>query len=292
MNSTTTSPFSLSRADRFRTPGGIRRIVHDEHNLRLKLYGLRSSTELSSAAAVIDETSARGVSKLIVYARPGDDEGWRRAGLLHEGTIRRYFADGGDAEIWSRFTTKERRRTKATADQDRTVEIARALEATPPELAKGYRCEIATREDAGAIAGLMKRVFSRYPETIDAKSIASAIDEGEKHFRVARDGSGHIVASASAEIDSRNRSAELTDCATDPDARGRGLMRFILRALEIDLRERFRNTDVYTLARADEPAMNCAFAKLGYDYTGRLVNNCHMPNGWESMNIWCRRGDD
>jgi beta-lysine N6-acetyltransferase len=287
-----TSPFSLSRADRFRTPAGIRRIVHDDRNLRLKLYGLRSSAELSSAAAVIDESSARGVSKLIVYARPGDAEGWRRAGLLHEGTIRRYFADGGDAEIWSRFSTKERRRTADTEAQDRTVEIARALEATAPELAEGYRCEIATREDAHTIAILMKKVFSPYPETIDAESIAAAIAEGEKHFRVVRDAGGRIVASASAEIDSRNRSAELTDCATDPQARGRGLMRFILRALEIDLRERFRITDLYTLARADEPAMNCAFAKLGYDYTGRLVNNCRMPNGWESMNIWCRRGDD
>jgi hypothetical protein len=34
--------------------------------------------------------------------------------------------------------------------------------------------------------------------------------------------------------------------------------------------------------------VNCAFAKLGYKYTGRLVNNCRMPTGWESMNVWCK----
>ena len=49
--------------------------------------------------------------------------------------------------------------------------------------------------------------------------------------------------------------------------------------------------DLYTLARADEVGMNCVFAKLGYAYTGRLVNNCRMPNGWESMNIWCKSAD-
>jgi putative beta-lysine N-acetyltransferase len=97
-----------------------------------------------------------------------------------------------------------------------------------------------------------------------------------------------MAAVASAEIDGARRNAEMTDCATRPSERGRGLMVWILRALERDLAREEGIIDLYTLARADEVGMNCAFAKLGYDYTGRLVNNCRMPNGWESMNVWCR----
>ena len=98
-----------------------------------------------------------------------------------------------------------------------------------------------------------------------------------------------MVAAASAEIDHCNKNAEMTDCATRPSARGQGLMAYLLWMLENDLQELYNITDLYTIARADEVGMNCVFSKLGYIYDGRLVNNCRMPNGWESMNVWCRQ---
>ena len=58
---------------------------------------------------------------------------------------------------------------------------------------------------------------------------------------------------------------------------------------ENDIADLYGITDLYTLARADEIGMNCVFRKLGYDFCGRLVNNCRMPNGWESMNVWCKQ---
>jgi hypothetical protein len=69
-------------------------------------------------------------------------------------------------------------------------------------------------------------------------------------------------------------------------------MSVILRNLERDLADEFGITDVYTIARANQAGMNCSFAKLGYTYTGRLVNNCRMPEGYESMNVWCRDASD
>ena len=80
----------------------------------------------------------------------------------------------------------------------------------------------------------------------------------------------------------------MTDCATRPDQRGGGHMAYLLHRLAQDVRKERGITDLYTLARADEVGMNCVFGKLGYVYTGRLVNNCRMPNGWESMNVWCK----
>lgn len=168
------------------------------------------------------------------------------------------------------------------------MEIARGCEPRTARLADDFQCEPGFPRDAEEIAGLMSSTFREYPDPITPEGVARAIDDGTRHFRVVRDRSRAIVASASAEIDAARRSAELTDCATVPSARGKGLMSVILQALEGDLDRDLGIRSHYTLARADETAMNCAFAKLGWLYTGRLVNNCRMPNGWESMNIWCR----
>ena len=44
--------------------------------------------------------------------------------------------------------------------------------------------------------------------------------------------------------------------------------------------------NAYTIARAISPGMNITFARLGYHYGGRLVNNTQISGGLESMNIW------
>ena len=274
-----------------RAPSGIFPAVFDSRNERLKLYGPTRVEDLTYASELINRTRDRGASKLIVYAVPGGHDGWRDLGFVFEGTIEGYFPDHVDAKIWSRFSGGERAVERDVEEHEETIRIATACAATSATLDEAFISDVAGPEDADEIASLMSRIFPDYPEPISSQWVVRSIGEETRRFRISRDGSGRIVASASAEIDHRNRSAELTDCATDPDARGRGLMRYLLQELEGDVSRLWGITDLYTLARADEVAMNCAFAKLGYHYTGRLVNNCRMPNGWESMNIWCRRGE-
>lgn len=273
-------------ADRVRTVEGSRPIVFDRHNLRVKVYEIESAEEIR-ASTLVNDSKAGGFTKLVVYARGDDADGWSGLGFVHEGTIRGFFGDGSDATIRSLFLDEGRASNPRDPEHDRHVEIAEGCEPNEAGLAEGFTCEIGSTDDAETIASLMEGIFSEYPDAISPEWVVDAIEDGTRHFRVVRDVSGEIIASASAEIDKRNRSAELTDCATRPAARGKGLMRFILSQLERDMIER-GIADLYTLARSDELSMNCAFAKLGWSYEGRLVNNCRMPNGWESMNIWCR----
>lgn len=276
----------MTAADRVRTPEGVRPIVFDRHNRRVKIYEIESPDEIRSSTLLAD-AEAGGFTKVVVYARDGDADDWKELGFVNEGTIRGFFADRADATIWSRFLDDERAVHPRSEEHDQHVEIARSCESSPPVLAEEFTCEIGSEEDAETIASLMEGIFTEYPDAISPEWVTEAIREGTRHFRVVRDSSGEIIASASAEIDKENRSAELTDCATRPAARGKGLMRYILTELQNDMIER-GITDLYTLARSDELSMNCAFSKLGWTYEGRLVNNCRMPNGWESMNIWCR----
>jgi putative beta-lysine N-acetyltransferase len=98
---------------------------------------------------------------------------------------------------------------------------------------------------------------------------------------------GKIVSLASAEMDPKNKSAEITDCLTIPSERGKGLIKELITALEIELSYRSFQS-AYTLCRAASSGINIAFASLGYAYTGRLVNSCRIGRGFEDMNIWCK----
>lgn len=258
----------------------------DRHNRRIRFVGPSRPADvddwLSAASGSLDRAG-----KIIVYA--GDvDRGWSRRGFVPEARIARFFADGRDAVVWSAFLDVRRRENPHAAREDRVVALARgkALDGVAASVPPEFLSRPAEPADADEVSSLLRKTFSEYPDPIDRGTVRRWIANGERYFRVV-ERRGSIVACASADVDPVNRCAELTDCATLPAMRGMGLMTLILSGLEADCEEA-EITDTYTLARAGEVGINVAFARLGYEFTGRLVNNCRMPDGWESMNVWCR----
>lgn len=284
----------------FTVPTGTRTAVFDLYNQRLKLYALVPGEYLScfpNGTADKPEALPSEVTKITVYARPGehDDEpaksGWRICGFRKEAVIRRFFADGADAVLWARYQDDRRARDDRSEEHDRIVDIALSKDQIIPQLdSETYACHRGTLENVGEIVDLLQQIFPDYPTPLAPRYISDRLTRRASHYRLIRDADGSLVAATSAEIDHVNRNAEMTDCATLPEVRGRGLMAYLLWRLEQDMVELFDIRDLYTIARADETGMNCVFRKLGYSYDGRLINNCRMPNGWESMNIWCKKG--
>jgi hypothetical protein len=45
---------------------------------------------------------------------------------------------------------------------------------------------------------------------------------------------------------------------------------------------------VYSIARALSFGMNAVFFQLGYEYRGRLANNCCIFDKIEDMNLWVK----
>lgn len=267
-------------------PRGRAKAVYDPYNERIKVYGLTASDLSGLEHAGGEEEVA---SKVTAYAPAGQPGSWQALGFRHEGCIRGYFEDGTDAHLWAAYTEQDRQLDTRRDEHDAGVRIARAKPALDdPTLPQGYTCHEGQTAHAGEIAALLQQTFADYPTPIREEVVAGQIRRHTNHFRLVRDGAGEVAAVASAEMDHRCRSAEMTDCATRTDQRGRGLMAHLLWRLEQDVAQAFSITDLYTLARADEVGMNCVFSKLGYVYSGRLVNNCRMPNGWESMNVWCK----
>lgn len=259
--------------------------VYDPYNERVKLYGVRPQDIVKSAPT---EVSSALVSKITVYAQPGDDKQWRHIGFQKEAVIRGFFEDE-DAHLWTTYTNEQRELSPRETRHRATVELAlsKPLIETPT-LVAGYESGQALIEDSHEIAALLDQTFEDYPSPIDGDIIAEQIANEDNFFRIVRDADGEVAAVASAELDHIRMSAEMTDCATRPSERKKGLMAYILRTLERDIEDKYDIRDLYTIARADEIGMNCVFRKLGYGFEGRLINNCRMPNGWESMNVWCR----
>jgi len=79
----------------------------------------------------------------------------------------------------------------------------------------------------------------------------------------------------------------MTDFATLPSERGKGLASILLNNLEEEARK--RGTEYfYTIARSRSFGMNKVFKRAGYEYTGKLINNCNMCGEIENMYIWCK----
>lgn len=260
------------------------KLTIDPHNDRIKLYGV-TPDDLEGLEGTLTTCGLAG--KIIAYALPGASKSWEALDFRSEGTLHGFFADNQDAHLWAAYPNPSRGREEDAFHHALVIQSALdRCRAYNLPLPVGYRCDLAGPEQAPEISSLMQDCFSVYPAPISAERVARAIEEGSSRFRVVRNRVGNIVAAASAEIDHRFRSAELTDCATRADQRGRGLMVHLLGQLVAELEGHYR---LYSLARAGEAGINCVLRKLGFVYTGRLVNNCRMPTGWESMNVWCER---
>lgn len=97
-----------------------------------------------------------------------------------------------------------------------------------------------------------------------------------------------LISAASAEINPELGHAEITDCAVLPEYRGHSLTSFLIEALEKEMagKDIFH---VFSLVRASSFGMNAVLYHSGYQYGGRLINNCFIAEGLENMNIWCKQ---
>ena len=263
--------------------------IFDPYNQRIKFYGLSVANFDDKILELLKNTylsSDNCFSKIIVYTYHEKDNPLKAYGFIHEGIIRGFFANHTDAHIWSFFL--DPKRAKQSTDQYIQMQYENPYSVLLPKLPLRFTSHIATSEHASEIAALLMDTFEDYPSPIDAEHVKKQIINKSNYFRFVRNSDKNIIAVMSAEIDHKRSSAEMTDCATRPEYQGQGLMRYLLYKLEQDLKSHFNICDLYTLARAGQPGINHVFLKSNYKHTGQLINNCRMPNGWETMNIWCK----
>lgn len=153
-----------------------------------------------------------------------------------------------------------------------------------PKKEEDFNIRVCVPKDAEEMAELYKSVFPSYPFPIyDPQYLRDVMDSHVVFFCV--ENRGRIVALSSSEIDRESQNSEMTDFATLPNERGNNYAEFLLDFMEKEIRRRGIKT-AYTIARAISPGINITFARAGYKFGGRLVNNTNISGRIESMNVW------
>lgn len=224
------------------------------------------------------------MEKIISCAPPSCQEMFLSQGFAVEGKIKSFFA-GNDALCYSRFLTAERKHSDTSYngifpagsrwDMDKRTDII-------PKSC--YVIKNAEEEDIPGMIRLFRSVFETYPSPVfDAEYLRANIKTNRVLYKVAVH-DGNIIGIASADKDQANLNAEITDCVTNPLYRGQGILSELISELEEDLDlEGF--ICLYTLCRATQAAVNKAFFRLGYSFSGRLIKNCNICGSFEDMNI-------
>lgn len=263
------------------------RVFLDQYSQRLKVLEYEARDYEAMVLKLRWLAEANGFDKITCMASRDDWEFFLCHGYVLE-AILKYFRSGDDALVVSKFRSQERLTSGSLMDEILLIETVMADKKAwrlrpPPE---GCEFRMATREDIPELIRLFQSIFETYPTPLIHPSYLEAVFQENAVFAVCTQ-NGRIAAAASAELHPAMRAAELTDCSTQPDVRGQGLMSHILRLLEDELRRR-DFICAYTMARARSFGMNNVFHRLGYEFNGRLVNNCDIFGSYEDMNIWVK----
>ncbi len=259
-------------------------ITDDPYSDRVRCDHPDTEDAAGLASELIAIAEDRGRSRIVALVPSSLSEGLEERGFEVEGVMPGFYEGQDDCTVLGLALDESRALLANPLEVGRVDSIVAA--AGPGRTHPRVETLRATAEHADAIAELLDETFEEYPTPSGDPAYITRQIQGGTPFRVhLRD--GEVVACASADLVATARTAELTDCATRPEHRGRGLMQSILRDLMGDVGDLGYPT-VFTLARARIVGMNLAFKRLGFEHHGRMVQSCRIGDGLEDMNIWSR----
>jgi len=262
-------------------------ILHlGKYNDRIYLLKL-SRHDFPGILDQLDElASKQQYSKIIAKVPSFAKDGFAGYGYSVEAFIPRFYNGIDDVHFMSKYLKGSR---SQSSDPEKVIEIldaaaARSVEENMQELAYGFSYKICDSSDIHQIAQVYRSVFETYPFPIhDPEYIRKTMDENFIYFSIRKN--NKIVALASTEMDVDSQNVEMTDFATLPEYQGNGFGVYLLQKMEDEMHKKNIRT-TYTIARALSCGVNLIFAKMGYRYSGTLINNTNISGNFESMNVW------
>jgi len=261
-------------------------IQHGPANDRVYLMKL-DQADLPAILNHLDGLANRhNYSKIFVKVPASAEPQFLKAGYTTEAKVPGLYQAREDGLFMARYPHPDRLIDHAADQVTQVLATAMQKAGEKPDfsLPTGAECRLATTQDLPQMAELYARVFASYPFPIDqADYLRQTMAENILYGGVWT--ADKLLALASAEMDRDNGNAEMTDFATDPEARGQGLANALLQLLERKMPDYGIQT-CYTIARATSFGMNITFAKNGYHFGGTLIKNTQISGGLESMNVW------
>lgn len=262
---------------------------HGRFNNRVYLMKLHPDDHARIIPHLDHLAMSRGYTKIFAKVPHAAKDLFTDHGYVVEASIPGFFAGKEAALFLGKYFSKER---QTESKPDLVAKIIRTA------LKKGERgkgserherllCRRAVEGDAEQMAEFYREVFATYPFPIhDPEYLQSTMAQDVIYFGSWEE--GRLLALASADFDADAKAAEMTDFATRPDCRGKGLASCLLQTMEKAMQAAGVLT-AFTLARAYSFGMNITFAKRGYHFDGTLTNNTNISGSLESMNVWHKK---
>jgi len=267
-----------------------------------RIYALELA--VSDMPEILDEldemATSQGYGKIIAKGRRTHFEEFVTRGYLPEAVVPSFFGPEEDGVFMGKFLEANRMREGEPDRVQEVLDVARREgsasgpegpgrtpskeEADGEEEVPGITIREASPKDLEALAACYGAVFESYPFPIqDPSHLRHEQEEGTRFFTAWEEGA--LVAASSMEPGGAPGTVEMTDFATLPSQRGRGLATRLLAIMD-EAAEEIGERVAYTIARAVSFGMNIAFARRSYRFGGTLVNNTQIGGSVESMNIW------
>jgi putative beta-lysine N-acetyltransferase len=230
----------------------------------------------------------RGYSKIFARVPATARVHFRQNDYRTEAVIPNFYNGREDGHFMARYYQVDR---MLDSDLEKVQAVMAACEKETwqqrQEIDQDLEYRLATSHDCIEMSELYRKIFKSYPFPIDdPEYLRRTMDENVIYGGIWKD--KKLLALSSAEVDKKSANAEMTDFATHPDCRGRGLAGVLLQKLEKLLEEAGIKT-CYTIARATSFGMNITFARNNYVFAGTLINNTQISGSLESMNVWYKR---
>ena len=264
---------------------GASLVQHGPGSDRVYLMEL-AEADLPQLVDRLGELAQRNRYGKIIGKIPADHVSlFRRQGYVTEARVPGFFRGRVDGHFMAKYLDSSRSQFDQASQVEEGLAVAReralGRPSAPPAGVRLARCG---PDDVAAMAELYRLVFPSYPFPIHEPSFLAECMADHVIFMGAWQGK-ELVALASAEQYPQASHAELTDFATLPEYRRRGLAGALLGAVEGQARSQGFAL-VYTIARALSVGMNVTFARGGYDFGGTLINNTQISGRIETMNVW------
>lgn len=259
-------------------------VHHGKFSDRLYILSFPDTCGDETAAKAEELAGKNRYSKIIAKVPAEKAEIFIKRGFITEAELPLKNAPYEKAVFLSKFTDSARMEEREKKLQSEILLRALSSKQEDAEPPMTELCERMSPADAEEMAGVYRQVFESYPFPIhDPEYIRQTMKESAAYFGIREN--GRITALASAELNPHISAAEMTDFATLPEARNKGLAGALLAKMEQEVPKLGIST-FYTIARSLSFGMNITFAKRGYKFGGRLVNNTNICGGTETMNVW------
>jgi putative beta-lysine N-acetyltransferase len=260
--------------------------IFDYFNERLRIDDYRGN--IASIVEDLEEIiDKHQFTKVIIHAKSDHFEQLLSYGYQLE-AIFKGFSNGADCYAMALYKNLDRRTSSEWIKEDEilTNVYKKGRNQKPKTIPDTYELRRATEKDTTKLAALYDSVFEVYPTPMNEPDYVKKVMKNGSIFHIV-EFNQEIVSAASADINKMFYHAELTDCATLPEHRKYGFMKKLLSELETEL----KNEQIFcafSIARSLSFGMNAVFYQLGYEYTGRMMNNCYIYNKLEDMNVWVK----